>query len=80
MTSPGGKLTALVCHPTKKVSKAEVLTYLSTNFSKKYIKWEVSYTEPFLSVSLPFNTFVIRKKYKSIHMALYFWGGFILKL
>jgi hypothetical protein len=31
MTSPGGKLTALACHPTKKVNKAEELTYLSTN-------------------------------------------------
>ncbi len=28
---PGGKLTALVCHPTEKVNKAEELTYLSTN-------------------------------------------------
>jgi len=26
-----GKLTALACHPTKKVSKAEELSYLSTN-------------------------------------------------
>jgi hypothetical protein len=32
MTSPGGKLTALACHLTKKVNKAEWLTYLSTNF------------------------------------------------
>jgi hypothetical protein len=31
MTSPGGKLTALACHPTKRVNKAEELTYLSTN-------------------------------------------------
>jgi hypothetical protein len=31
MTSTRGKLTALVCHPTKKVNKAEELTYLSTN-------------------------------------------------
>jgi hypothetical protein len=30
MTSPGGKLTTLVCHPTKKVNKAEEQTYLST--------------------------------------------------
>jgi hypothetical protein len=27
----GGKLTALAGHPTKKVNKAEELTYLSTN-------------------------------------------------
>ncbi len=27
MTSPGGKLTALACHPTKKVNNAEELTY-----------------------------------------------------
>jgi hypothetical protein len=31
MTSPEGKLTALACHLTKKVNKAEELTYLSTN-------------------------------------------------
>jgi hypothetical protein len=31
MTSPEGKVTALVCHPTKKVKKAEELTFLSTN-------------------------------------------------
>jgi hypothetical protein len=31
ITSPRGKLTALACHPTKKVNKAEELTYLSTN-------------------------------------------------
>jgi hypothetical protein len=30
MISPGGKLTALACHLTKKVNKAEELTYLST--------------------------------------------------
>ncbi len=30
-TSPRGKLTALPCHLTKKVNKAEELTYLSTN-------------------------------------------------
>jgi hypothetical protein len=30
-TSPGGKLTALVCHMTKKENIAEELTYLSTN-------------------------------------------------
>jgi hypothetical protein len=31
MTSLGGKLTALACHLTKKVIKAEELTYLFTN-------------------------------------------------
>jgi hypothetical protein len=31
MTSLGGKLTALACHLTKKVNKAEDLNYLSTN-------------------------------------------------
>jgi len=31
MTSPRGKLTALMCHPTIKINKAEQLTYLSTN-------------------------------------------------
>jgi hypothetical protein len=29
--SPGGKLTAVACHPTRKVNRAEELTYLSTN-------------------------------------------------
>jgi hypothetical protein len=29
MMSPGGKLTALACHPMKKVNKVEQLTYLS---------------------------------------------------
>jgi hypothetical protein len=33
MTSLGGELTALVCHLTKIVNKAEELTYLSTNIA-----------------------------------------------
>jgi hypothetical protein len=33
MTLPGGKLTVLACHPTKRVNKAEELTYLSANIS-----------------------------------------------
>jgi len=37
MTSPWGKLTALACHPTKWVNKAEELTYLSTNINKHSI-------------------------------------------
>jgi hypothetical protein len=31
MMSLGGKLTALACHPTKRVNKSEELTYLYTN-------------------------------------------------
>jgi hypothetical protein len=31
MTSPGGKLIAMACHPTKIIRKAEELTYLSIN-------------------------------------------------
>jgi hypothetical protein len=31
MMSLGGKLTALACHPTKRVNKAKKLTYLSIN-------------------------------------------------
>ncbi len=31
-----GKLTALVCHPTKRVSKAQELTFLSTNIGYLY--------------------------------------------
>jgi hypothetical protein len=34
MMSLGGKLTALACHSTKRVNKAEELTYLSTNIVK----------------------------------------------
>jgi len=33
MTSLGGKLTALVCHPTKYVNKAEEPTYLSIDIA-----------------------------------------------
>jgi len=36
MTSPGGKLTALAYHPTKKVNKAEELTYLFTNIDRHH--------------------------------------------
>ncbi len=36
MTSPGDKLTALACRPTKKVNKAEEVTYLSTNIGGAY--------------------------------------------
>jgi hypothetical protein len=31
MTSPGGKLTALACHLTERVNKAEELIYLFIN-------------------------------------------------
>jgi hypothetical protein len=31
MMSLGGMLTALACHPTKRVNRAEALTYLSKN-------------------------------------------------
>ncbi len=31
ITSPGGKLTALACHPTKKENKIVLVSYLSTN-------------------------------------------------
>jgi hypothetical protein len=34
MTSPGGKLTALACHPIKNLNKAEELTYLHKKCSK----------------------------------------------
>ncbi len=37
-----GKLTALVCHPTKKVNKAEKLTYLSTYFGH-YLDYKGSF-------------------------------------
>jgi hypothetical protein len=38
MTSPWGKLTALTCHLTKKVNRAEELTYLSTNIAVNHVK------------------------------------------
>jgi hypothetical protein len=38
LTSPGGKLTATMCHPTKKVNKAEKLTYLSTNIALTFFQ------------------------------------------
>jgi hypothetical protein len=31
MASPGGKLTTLAYHPTKRVNKAQEMTYLSIN-------------------------------------------------
>jgi len=31
MISPGGELSALACHPNKRVNKSEELTYFSTN-------------------------------------------------
>jgi hypothetical protein len=31
-------LTVLVCHPTKKVNKAEEPTYLSTNIAHTFVK------------------------------------------
>jgi hypothetical protein len=34
--SPGGKLTALGCHPSKIISKAEELTYLSVIIVANY--------------------------------------------
>ncbi len=38
MMSPGGRLTALACHLTKKVNKAEELTYISTNMDLTVVK------------------------------------------
>ncbi len=44
MTSPGGQLTALACHPNIKVNKAEELTYLSTNIDLSYLKISIYLT------------------------------------
>ncbi len=44
MTSPGGKITALACHPNIKVNKAEELTYLSTNIDLSYLKISIYLT------------------------------------
>ncbi len=43
MTSPWGKLTVLACHLTKKVNKAEELSYLSTNIAVNHVKMKVFY-------------------------------------
>ncbi len=37
MMSLGGIVTALACHPTKKVNKAEELTHLSLNIDFGYV-------------------------------------------
>jgi len=37
--SPVGKLTALACRPSKKVNKAEEVTFLSTNIDLTIIFW-----------------------------------------
>jgi hypothetical protein len=43
MTSLGGKLTALGCHPTKRVINiAEELTYLSINIAQEQITLNLS--------------------------------------
>ncbi len=39
MTSLRGKLTALACHSTKRVNKAEELTYLSTNIGTNVVAY-----------------------------------------
>ncbi len=43
MTSAGGKLTALACHTTKRVNKAEDPTYHSTNFNLYEPNFQYSY-------------------------------------
>jgi hypothetical protein len=35
MTSPGVRITALACHPRKRVNKAEELAYISTNIAEQ---------------------------------------------
>ncbi len=42
MTSPRGKLTVVAFHPTKKVNKAEELTYLSTKIGYAQVYWNTS--------------------------------------
>jgi hypothetical protein len=37
MTPLGGKLTALACHPTKRINKAEEPTYLSTYIGTMFV-------------------------------------------
>jgi hypothetical protein len=61
MASPGGRLTALVCRLTKKVTKAEELTYLSTNIDLTVIK-----TTAFSSENLMLRHKYVRKYRKRI--------------
>jgi hypothetical protein len=50
MTSLGGKLTALACHPTKKVNKAEELTLLSTKIAAIYTFSKIHATAVFQTI------------------------------
>ncbi len=43
MMSPPGKLTALACHLTNRVNKAEELTYLSTNIAPGQAKLQPTF-------------------------------------
>jgi hypothetical protein len=42
MMSPGGKLTAFAFHLTKKVKKAEEITYLPTNNAIYWVKYPLN--------------------------------------
>jgi hypothetical protein len=61
--APGGKLTALACHPTNQVRKAEELAYLSTKISVP-LKMG-SYLQNFLNDVLMKNLSTIRYKFHS---------------
>jgi hypothetical protein len=77
MTSPGVKLTALAFHPTKKVNKAEELTYLSINipvFESKNMKAKT------LHLTLGSGWNQIMSKIETIFVNLFsfrlsFWGS-----
>jgi len=53
--SPRGTLTALTCHLTKKVNKAEELTYLSTNIVSKGKKYWTQPGMPCTVLSCPLS-------------------------
>jgi hypothetical protein len=50
MTSRGGNLTALECHPTKKVNKAEEPTLLSTKIASIYTFSKIHATAVFQTI------------------------------
>jgi hypothetical protein len=70
MMQLGGKLTAWVCHPTKRVNKAEELTYLSTNI--EYNKQGILKGEYHYTIDLLFDWFGLvcfGNKNKNCHLS-----------
>jgi hypothetical protein len=58
MTSHGGKLIALACHPTKNVNNAEALTYLSTNIGYTIASFNYFYVCNNISITYSLSWFI----------------------